>query len=183
MFFCFSLIFNDLFFEESASVSLFLLCYRNDRCLTLFLLLRHLFLQEADKHLEGFRGGDGEVYVAAIIFGQLAGYGLLCVATGQPDCADRNLCRTASRTCCSGAGDGEVHAESLDGSLHHFLCHFLTHGGILLYDVVRHAQEVLLHVVGVGDDATLKVTAESRDLIFSFQTPFFYSLLSLLIFA
>ena len=98
MFFYFSLIFNDLFFGESASVSLFLLCYRNYRCLTLFLLLRHLFFQEADKHLEGFRGGDGEVDVAAIIFGQLAGYGLLCVATGRPDCADRNLCRAANRT-------------------------------------------------------------------------------------
>lgn len=145
------------FFRRIGICKPFLLCNRNDRCLTLFLLLRHLFLQEADKHLKCLRSGDGEVDVTTIIFGQLACHRLLSVSTGQPDCADRNLCRAASRTCSSGACDGEIYAEGLDGALHHFLCHFLTNSGLLLNDVMRHAEEVFLHVVGVGDDASLKV--------------------------
>lgn len=108
------------------------------------------------EEVKGLGRGVAQVLFASVVLIKFHGADVVCRAAGNPDGAHRDAGFRAG-TGISCRGDGEIGAEKVYYSLHHFLCHLFAYGVLLLYKVGVDAKNIGLRLVGIADGAALVV--------------------------
>jgi len=111
--------------------------------------------QELNNLLKNRLAGNPELFGIAVAFEDVSGRGRHSVGSGQaePHQADRLLRGAASRAGDAGDAHGHVGSEVAQRALGHLEGRLLAHGAELLQRGGAHAQQRLLGLVGVRNDA------------------------------